>query len=355
MEKINLIKRIFKTQVKQYLSQILIIFLFIVVSALATASVAWLLDPAIKKILYHKIDSVSYLASQYAIPNEYDKMVSSIGATGTNAGTSWEYTMYINEIPSNELERWIKMERERFDTPVLRLFHTELETVYEEFNRYQDMDGQRQFFAMFKGLFPNHPLGIDRIGYPEHLKNPSVKNIYEFYHTWYVPNNMSFHLSGDLDYEATVQMIDRSWGNMKSKELPKLDLPKLTPITEVGERHVSGPDSESVIFGYRFGGEQSEDKLYVSLIDYILANSVAGLIDINLNQKQEILYGVCSPMFLTDYGIHYFYGQPKQNQSLEEVRDLLLSQIDSIKEGKFEEWMMEAAINDMRLQSVKSL
>src|SRR6056300_299725 len=54
MEKINLIKRIFKTQVKQYLSQILIIFLFIVISALATASVAWLLDPAIKKIFIEK-------------------------------------------------------------------------------------------------------------------------------------------------------------------------------------------------------------------------------------------------------------------------------------------------------------
>ena len=54
MEKTNLIKRIFKTQVKQYLSQILIIFLFIVVSALATASVAWLLDPAIKKIFIEK-------------------------------------------------------------------------------------------------------------------------------------------------------------------------------------------------------------------------------------------------------------------------------------------------------------
>ena len=54
MEKINLIKRIFKTQVKQYLSQILIIFLFIIISALATASVAWLLDPAIKKIFIEK-------------------------------------------------------------------------------------------------------------------------------------------------------------------------------------------------------------------------------------------------------------------------------------------------------------
>ena len=310
-------------------------------------------DPVKKKELYHKIDSVSYIASQYAIPNEYDKLVSSMGATGTNAGTSWEYTVYINEIPSNELEKWVEMERERFDSPVLRLFHTELETVYEEFNRYQDMDGQRQFFEMFKGLFPNHPLSIDRIGYPKDLKNPSIKNIYEFYNTWYVPNNMSFQLSGDLDYEETVKTIDKLWGNMKAKELPKLNLPQVPPLTDVVESHITGPDAESVIFAYRFGGEKSQDKLYVSLIDYILANSVAGLIDINLNQKQEILYGVCSPLFLTDYGIHYFYGQPKQDQTLEQVRDLLIAQIDSIKEGKFEDWMLTAAINDMRLQSIK--
>ena len=54
MDKIELIKRIFKTQVRRYLSQILIIFLFIIISALATAGVAWLLDPAIKKIFVEK-------------------------------------------------------------------------------------------------------------------------------------------------------------------------------------------------------------------------------------------------------------------------------------------------------------
>ena len=54
MTKFELIKRIFRTQVKRYLSQVLIIFLFIIVSALATAAVAWLLDPAIKKIFIEK-------------------------------------------------------------------------------------------------------------------------------------------------------------------------------------------------------------------------------------------------------------------------------------------------------------
>ena len=54
MGNIELIKRIFKTQVKKYLSQILIIFLFIIISAISTSAVAWLLDPAIKKIFIEK-------------------------------------------------------------------------------------------------------------------------------------------------------------------------------------------------------------------------------------------------------------------------------------------------------------
>ena len=91
--------------------------------------------------------------------------------------------------------------------PVLRLFHTELETVYEEFNMGQDRDGDRQFQALMEGLFPHHPLGRDVIGLPEHLKNPSQVNIMKFFDTWYVPNNMAIILSGDIDCEATINRI----------------------------------------------------------------------------------------------------------------------------------------------------
>jgi predicted Zn-dependent peptidase len=95
-------------------------------------------DPAKKKALYKKIDEVSQEASKYAIANEYDKAISSLGATGTNAHTWLDETVYKNNIPSNELEKWLKVEKERFSELVLRLFHTELEAVYEEYNRAQD-------------------------------------------------------------------------------------------------------------------------------------------------------------------------------------------------------------------------
>src|SRR5690606_25737125 len=99
-----------------------------------------LTDKAEREKVYAQIDKVSQEASKYAIANEYDKMMSSIGAKGTNAFTTDDNTVYINDIPSNQVQNWLKIEAERFRAPVLRLFHTELEAVYEEKNRSLDND-----------------------------------------------------------------------------------------------------------------------------------------------------------------------------------------------------------------------
>src|SRR5690606_10821718 len=143
-------------------------------------------DPTKKKNLYQTIDSLSYEASKWAIANEYDKMVSSLGAEGTNAWTWHEETVYTNKIPSNELEKWMKLESERFSKVVLRLFHTELEAVYEEFNRAQDNDFRKESYALMDLLFPNHPYGQQTtLGTSEHLKNPSMVAIHNYFDRFY--------------------------------------------------------------------------------------------------------------------------------------------------------------------------
>ena len=225
------------------------------------------------------------------------------------------------------------MECERFRNPVLRLFHTELETVYEEFNMYQDMDDMRLNNALMKGLFPTNPLGRDIIGFPEHLKNPSMVNIMKFYRTWYVPNNMVFILSGDINCDETIQLIDSTFGKFESKELPKNELPQEAPIAAPVVKEVVGPESEQVQLAFRFNGYKSDDRKYVTMIDYILSNSVAGLIDLDLNQKQKVLQAGSTSNFETDYGYHLFFGKPRQGQNLEEVRDLLLAEIEKVKKG----------------------
>ncbi|MDD2633570.1 MAG: insulinase family protein [Bacteroidales bacterium] len=311
-------------------------------------------DPEAKKRIYKSIDSLSAIAATYVATNEYDKMVSSIGAKSTNAGTSYDYTVYINDIPANELQKWLSLESERFSDIVLRLFHTELETVYEEFNMYQDRDRSRAMAVMMEALFPNHPYGRDVIGLPEHLKNPSMKNIYEFAHTWYVPNNMAVALAGDLDFDATIRMIDETFGKISSKELPEIVQPVEVPLEGPVVKEVSGPDAESLMLAFRFDGDYSYDNKIVTMISQLLSNGQAGLIDLNLVQQQKVLNAYSFAQFLKDYGMHVFAASPRQDQSLEEVKDLMLEQLDKIKNGEFDDWMLEALVNDMRLSEIRS-
>lgn len=311
-------------------------------------------DPELKKQIYHQIDSVSQLAAQYVVPNEYDKLVSSLGAKRTNAGTSYESTVFINDIPTNEFEKWLRLESERFNDMVLRLFHTELETVYEEFNMYQDRDRSRANKEMMAALFPHHPYGRDVIGLPEHLKNPSLVNIYDFAKTWYRPNNMAIAIAGDMEPEKAIVLIDKYFGGMEpNPDLPELNQPKEDPITDPIEKEVVGPESESMSLAFRFAGENTTDEKYVTLIDMLLSNSQAGLIDIDLNQKQKVLGAGSYAYFLRDYGIHEFYGRPRQDQSLEDVKNLILAEIEKIKNGEFDDWLMKAVINDMRLSMIR--
>ena len=295
--------------------------------------------------IYKQIDALSVEAAQYAIPNEYDKMMTDIGATMTNAFTSNEVTAYMNDIPSNEIKKWLVLEADRLKETALRLFHTELETVYEEFNMYQDMDQSRAYEAFYRALFPTHPLGRDVIGYPEHLKNPSMVNIMEFKDTWYVPNNMVICMSGDLDPETTIRMIDESFGEFEAKELP--DLPEIIeePMAEPVVREIHGPDAEFMMMGFRCSGEHSTHKILITLISEILFNGQAGLIDINLIQEQKVLDAYCYPNFNTDYGELSFMVNPITDQSLEEAKDLILEEIEKVKQGDFPEWILEAIVN----------
>ncbi|WP_281765185.1 M16 family metallopeptidase [Neptunitalea lumnitzerae] len=311
-------------------------------------------NPEEKLAIYRKIDSVSLEASNYSVANEYDKMTQSMGALGTNAHTSTEETVYHNKIPANELNKWLALESDRFSELVLRLFHTELEAVFEEFNRGQDNDYSKMYHAALAGLFPTHPYGTQTtIGEGEHLKNPSMVAIHEYFNKYYVPNNMAMVLVGDIDYDKTIKAVDATFGKLKKKEVTHPTLPKEEPITSPIVKEVYGPTAENVEIAFRTGGVGSKDEKFVTLCDMIMANGNAGLIDLNLNQKQAVQRASCYPNFMNEYGYHAFTATPKANQTLEEAKDLLLEQIEKLKKGEFEDWMIEAVVNDLKLSQTR--
>jgi predicted Zn-dependent peptidase len=304
-----------------------------------------------RKAIYSRIDSISNVASKISIPNEYDKLMSFIGSQGTNAFTSYDVTAYTENIPSNEVENWAIIQSDRFYNPVIRGFHTELETVYEEYNRSLTSDARKSYEAMLQGLFPHHPYGKQTVlGTQEHLKNPSITNIKKYYDTYYVPNNMAVCMAGDFNPDQVITIIDKYFGSMKSKPVPALVTEPEQPVTEPIVKEVTGLESPNVIISFRFPGANTKEAAIMEFAEFMLTNGKAGLIDININQKQKALRAGSGFSGMADYSIFQLYGTPKEGQTLGEVKNLLLEQLDKLKKGEFEDWLLSATINNFRLK-----
>jgi predicted Zn-dependent peptidase len=306
-------------------------------------------DAAERKAIYHLIDSISGVASTFSIANEYDKMMTAMGAQGTNAFTSFEKTVYTDDVPANAIDKYLKVQGERFRNPVFRIFHTELEAVYEEKNRALDNDGRKINEKLFDLLFKNHNYGQQTtIGTIEHLKNPSLKAIREYYNTYYVPNNMGVVLSGDFNPDEMIKKIDATFGFMKPQPIKPYTFAPEAPITSPIIAEVLGPDAESVTIGFRLPGNKSKDILLANLVGQILTNGKAGLIDLNLVKKQKLLRASASAYTLIDYGVMYMSGAPTSGQSLDEVKTLMLGEIDNLKKGNFDESLIAAIVNNLK-------
>ena len=314
-------------------------------------------DEAERTAIYHKIDSLSYEASKFAIPNEYDKLMAAIGAKGTNAYTGFDMTVYVENIPANQIDNWAKIQADRFENCVIRGFHTELETVYEEKNMSLTKDPRKVYETVLSALFPHHPYGTQTVlGTQEDLKNPSITNIKNYHKQWYVPNNMAICLSGDFDPDQMITTIDKYFGHLRpNNNLPKLNLPKESSITAPIVREVLGPDAESLTLAWRFPGAASKEYEILQVVSQILYNGKAGLIDLDLNQQQKVLQAYGYPLDMADYSALMLQGRPKQGQTLDDVKNLLLEEIKKLRAGDFDEKMLQANINNFKLYQVQQL
>ncbi|MBR3936549.1 MAG: insulinase family protein [Bacteroidaceae bacterium] len=314
-------------------------------------------DPQERLAIYHIIDSLSYAASEIAIPNEYDKLMSMIGSQGTNAFTSEDLTCYQENIPSNQIDNWARIQADRFRNLVIRGFHTELEAVYEEYNMYLNEDAENAIYAMDSVLYKNHPYGLQQvIGTQDHLKNPSISAIKKQKSTMYVPNNIAICVSGDFDPDEFVAVIEKYFGSWEpNPSIPEFKYEPEEKLTSAVERHVYGNESDFLLFGWRCPGQKDKESEIAGIVGSILTNGKAGLIDLDLNQSQKVLYAGSQIYDRMDYSDFLIQGYPKDGQSMDEVRTLILSEVAKLRAGEFDESLIEAAISNIKLRQMRQL
>ncbi len=314
-------------------------------------------DPELRRVLYHEIDSISQLAAQYNIPNEYDKLMAGIGGQGTNAYTSTDVTCYTEDIPANEVDRWARIQADRFQNMVIRGFHTELEAVYEEYNIGIAQDQRKIFEALSAKMFPTHPYGTQTtIGTQEHLKNPSITNIKNYFHNYYCPNNVAICMAGDFDPDEVIAILERHFGSWKpNNNLYRPEFAPLKPITAPIDTTVVGQEAEFVALGWRFDAGNSLQIDTMNVVAEMLSNGTAGLIDLNLNQPLKVMGAGAYSDEMTDYSMLLLLGYPNEGQSLEQVRELLLGELAKLRAGNFDDDLLVSVVNNNKLQYLRAL
>ena len=163
---------------------------------------------------------------------------------------------------------------------------------------------------------------------------------------------MAIIMVGDFNPEDVIEMIDKHFSYMQTKAVPAFAFKQEFPRGRPDSISVAGPDAANIMMAWRFDGVSSKQATMVRLVDLILSNSKAGLIDLNLVKDQKVLSASSSPDFMKDYSVHIFTGKPKDGQSLEEVRDLLLAQIEKIKNGEFDEELLKGIIANNMVEDI---
>ncbi|MBH10810.1 MAG: hypothetical protein CMG74_10765 [Candidatus Marinimicrobia bacterium] len=292
-----------------------------------------------------KINNLNIQASEYAIPNEFDRLVESIGGTGVNAFTNDDMIVYISSFPGHQINKWLDINSHRFVNPVFRLFQSELETVYEEKNRAMDNMFRKLVEEYLYNFFKKHPYGQQTvIGTVDHLKNPSLSKMKDYYDKYYVANNMYLMLSGDFNVNGIKEKIEKTFGKLKSGESPSFVNIQENPFRgrEVISKRLT-PIRIGII-GFRMPNPRHRDYETLMVIQNLFNNrSSTGLLD-RLTVENKLLATQAIPELAgADLGGMAFLFIPKLIfQTFNGAENLVLDQIQKVKDGEFDNEFFEA-------------
>ena len=295
--------------------------------------------------IQREINDLSVLAADYVIPNEFDKLISKYGGTNLNAGTSYDYTVYHNTFSPQHIEQWAEINSERLLSPVFRMFQTELETVYEEKNRRDDMMFNQAMEKAFEIYFHPHPYAYPIIGSAESLKSPSLSEMRKFFEKYYVASNMGLMLSGDFDTEKVLPVISKAFSRIPRGERPERNTVIIPPFRgrEKYKVKIPIPLMKVMAMGFRGVPSNHPDQSALNIAIAILNNSNGtGYLD-QLMVHRKLMGAMAGGEALNEAGMLGFIIIPRLViQTYNAAEKLVWREINRVRNGDFSEEMFES-------------
>lgn len=261
---------------------------------------------------------------------DWFKLVSSNGGRN-NANTNPDRTYYYETFPSNNEQLGLWMEAERLRHPVINQIgvDTQREVVKEE--KRMRMDNQpygNLFNVILTSLFKKHPYKGTIIGSMEDLNAAKLSEFNDFFKKYYIPNNATLVVAGDIKPEQTKKWISEYFGSIPKGTPIVRNFPQETPITATIEETVYDPNIQipAYIFAYRTPNNKEKDSYVLEMLgDYLSTGKSSVLYKKLVDQEKKALEASAFNLKLVDHGIFAFFIIPMGKTS----KDALEKDIDA--------------------------
>ncbi len=241
---------------------------------------------ALKEELRHLEDKLAELQ----VTDEFSNIYRARGASGLNAATSKEYTMYMVSLPASEFELWCWMESERLLQPVFRQFYKERDVVLEERRmRTDDNPGGRVFESLLAAAYWVHPNRLPIIGWREDLQRLRTRHVEAAHRQYYRADNIVISLVGDLDVERIRMLMEKYFGRLPEPAGVIPPLGQEEPLQQ-GERRVEVVfDAEPrLVLAYHKPGHPDPDHAVFAVLQSLLSDGRSSLLHRRLIQEKHL-------------------------------------------------------------------
>lgn len=316
-------------------------------------------DSAKMDDLWNRFENLQEEAGEFVENNEFSQIIERNGGTGLNAGTGADQTVYFYSLPENRLELWFSLESERFKNPVFREFYKEKEVVREERRMRTESQPFGRLLEEFAAVaYTGHPYGRPVVGWNSDITATTMADAREFYDKYYVPNNITIAIAGDVDPEEVREMAETYFGDMQSGPEPP---PVYTKEPEQrGERRftIEGESQPFFLMGYHTVDQDHPDANALQLLGTVLSGGRTSTLYQRMVEEEQTALQVSAlngypgtkyeSMFLT-------LAIPNQNVGVDTLETTILEEIEKVKEGNIDEQALDRARTNARANLIRNL
>ena len=291
-----------------------------------------------KSGLAHFMEHLMFKGTKKFPDSYYSNFISRIGGS-ENAFTSYDYTAYYQVFPKYELEKIMQMESDRMINLTLSKENVEIEKkviLEERFQRVESDPSAKLDESMRTVLFPNHYYGRPIIGWKHEIENLSFDDVIEFYKKYYVPNNATLVLSGDVDFERVKKLTKKYFGKRRKGNAliyENVVDPNIDTSVTVEMKHSTVKQNIWKKF-YRVNSYKNsiKDSLALEIGLRILASGSSSILYENLvNKKKKFsAIGGYYQGLTRGEGSVYFYAIPNEDLVLDNIEIIINKEIDQI-------------------------